>query len=315
MSDSKPDVYEDEKGRIVYRASSLGGCLKRLAAVRMGYTQLKVPGKMMKVFEAGHQAEVDCVKALEQDKMKVYDRQQEVGFRITQQLLVKGHIDGTIFDRNNDQYLLEVKSMNDEAWTEFVKHSWDTPGLVQKYKWQCSIYMLAKNLPLYFAAYNRDTDDVFSSIVLRPFVDYNEIAARVLTVEGMALNGNLPKECEQSFPCPVAYLHDQLPYELIDDEELDNHCIAYAAARIKRDASEAEMKGIRELIIKLMGDKEKVETSKAKVSMYEVRGAEYLDREALAKVVDLEEYTKRRKSHTNLRVTLKEDNASPTDAS
>ena len=311
----RPDVYEDDEGRIIYRASSLGSCTKRLAAVRMGYTQIPVPGKMMKVFKAGAEAEEAAVTDLERDKLKIYNRQAEVQLQVSNNILVVGHIDGRLYDRNNDEYVLEIKSMNDEAWNDFVKYSWDVPGLVQKYKWQCSIYMLAKHLPLYFAAYNRDTADIYTSIVLTPFFGYTDIAARVLTIEGMALNGTLPKECEQAFPCPVAYLHDTLPYEFIDDEELDNLAVAYAHARIKRDAGELELKGIRELIVKLMGDKEKIETKKAKLTFYEVRGAEYLDREELAKVLDLEQYTKRRNSHTNLRVTLKEAHATPPDAS
>jgi hypothetical protein len=68
--------------------------------------------------------------------------------------------------------VLEIKSMGDGPFKEFKRHRMDTPGLVQKYKWQFSAYMIAMERPLLLVAKSRNTGEIIEIPIDEPFYTY-----------------------------------------------------------------------------------------------------------------------------------------------
>lgn len=56
MGDDRPNTYEED-GKVIYRASSVGNCVKSLVASRLGYSPQDHPGWLMEKFDEGHVAE------------------------------------------------------------------------------------------------------------------------------------------------------------------------------------------------------------------------------------------------------------------
>ena len=270
---------------------------------------------MMKVFAAGHRIEDEV---LERFYPETRMRQQEVTLPLTNKIVVVGHIDG--FDIE-DGCLVEVKSQNKEEWDRFDREGWNA-GLFVKYKWQVSAYMLgmagvtSPPVVKLLRALRNDkgewTGDMDVSYVDRPFYTKEQIRARVLRIEAAAHTGVLVAECDNSFPCPYFYIHEEIDRELIDDDAIEQLAREYEEAR--RDESTA--KGRREatrkaLRVAIDGDKSRT-ASGIKITFYKASSAPRLDKELIEGFLSthdrtLDQFMRKGAESERLRVTIPEE--------
>lgn len=230
MSDDRPPVYEED-GRVIYRASAIGGCTKMLAAIRMGYSMSDTPERMREVFEAGNEAESRTIIELKNKGWEIGHQQEQVELQLTPRLVVRAHLDARAIDTP-----IEIKSTVGEI----------SDALWERYLWQFSVIMCATGKDLILVTWDRDERRITKTEIFKDLpLSRAQILQKVLEVERVAGLGVLPEVCDHPmYPCPVFRLHeDQLPLPLqIDDEEVDRYAREYDHAR----KEETRWKGIKD---------------------------------------------------------------------
>lgn len=288
------DVQVDPAtGHVIYRASALGGCTKRLILTRMGYDLIDPRGsdservqKVMARMDDGHEHEDTVVRKLAERGVIVYNRDGECVLPVSGKIMVMGHYDGV-----NDGRVVEIKSMGDKEWNEVWNNGnprWHV-GLWPRYQWQISVYMEALQLPCEIFFYNRDTEELQSFIKQVPFYDTTEIRTRVLSVERAARNYDPPGPCDMpSFPCPLFYMHesDRLEFEDGDDAVVQGLAEAYDRAKKERDDAEERYRKATKALLKAVGETGKFETLQGwKVTAYDP-GKGTLDRDKVLAFIE-----------------------------
>lgn len=233
----------------VYRASSLGYSLEQLVAPHLGYEPIAPPEWLQGHFDEGTRLEPIILDTLRDHGWEISAEQKEVEIEvIPDRAKVVGHLDGIGGPANAQVGVVEIKSMSGKSWEAFSQHGWDAPGLVQKYKWQASAYMLAAGLPHYMVAWNKVTEELHDVYVVEPFYTLSDIALKIGEAEKHIEEGTLPEGCTD-YPCPFFHLHapSDNPVQPAD-EELDGLMAKWLALddnektfKKQKDAIRAEM--------------------------------------------------------------------------
>jgi len=249
-------------------------------------------------------------KAVIDNLGSVTDTQQEVTIPILKDVSIVGHIDG-IWGGS----VLEVKSMGKDPYKAWIEKKWDTPGYVQKYKWQVSCYMHALNLGLVFVVKNRDNGEVKMEYVDEPFYGLDEIMGRVLEIEKWVRRGELPDECSVSqYPCPFYYLEQQKSLELMEDAVLDDLAVMLEEARVAEKAAKERVRVARVSIEDSLGERDRVETEKTKVTRYSQKRKRLDEDKMRGDGVEVDKYYVET-LYKGVRVTVKgEDNDGETES-
>ena len=257
---------------VVYRASELGGCSRFLIAKRMGYTLMPPPLKFQGYFERGQNAEDWAVERMTERGFVFRDRQKEVDLPIYGNVIVRGHIDGVVSDIDGDnEYLWECKRVSPQVYKSFQEHGWDAKyDLLDRYKWQTSVYMIATGLELRLELICETDEQVMMMPLFReiPFYTDSQIISRVIKLEALAQNGDLPETCDKpNYPCPVYYLpgHDEEDQDERDEvvEELAKAVVE--ATGVAKAAKDAETR-LRAELLTALGDRERVRGDEVTVS-------------------------------------------------
>lgn len=257
----------------VYRASALGYSLEALVAPHLGYEPVNPPEWIQAKFNEGHRIEPLAIGKLQklgwgiqtdqEDINSVGDNQIEVELEIIPgKAKVVGHLDGITYKvvgLTSRPSIVEIKRIYAKGWEQFKARGWDTPGLIQKYKWQASAYMLATGLPHVMVAWNADTEELAYAVTLEPFYTISDIANKLQACEDAIDAGVLPDGCTD-YPCAYFYLHENK--ENVPTESADNELEAVMAAWLEADKAEKvykkEKDSLREQIIALVGTDESV---------------------------------------------------------
>lgn len=220
---------------MIHRASGLGGCLKGQIAACLGMKPIEPDEASFTRMAEGQLHEDDVVARLRTDGYEVTRQQELVTIHSTDTYLarfagieqfaykwmVQGHLDGVL---TGDPFtptgpkVLEIKSMGKDAFRLFKAQGWEAPGLVQKYKWQLSVYMLATGLEALLIAKSRDSGELLRMPVEMPFYDLTDVTARVAYIEDHVARGQLPDDCPHDFFCPFKYLCTQAPADDVPDD-------------------------------------------------------------------------------------------------
>lgn len=182
---------------MIHRASGLGGCLKSQIAAALGMKPIPVDEMSALRMGEGQLHEDDVVARLVMDGATVMRQQEEVAITSDGNYgsvplkaevglstwAVLGHIDGVVITDVGGPRLLEIKSMGDSPWKMFQAKRWDTGGLIDKYKWQASIYMHCLNMEMLFVTKNRNSGQITQHGVEMPFYSLDQIAERVSYIE------------------------------------------------------------------------------------------------------------------------------------
>lgn len=297
----------------IIRASSLGGCTKAIGAGLLGYLPQEFPERYQGYMEEGDLHEGNIVARLERGGFEVIDSQREVNLWIIPGvLLVQGHIDGRFRHKveSSPWRLLEIKTMGETSYRTFEKMEWETPGLVQKYKWQISAYMLALQEPATLIVKNRNTGAQKGLEIEEPFYSLSEVRARCLEIWNWVQEGILPEKCEETYPCPFSYLHSPAELSLSDSEELFTLGREYQIITEKLKDLEGlkeVQRDLRQKIIVAMGKDKKLILPNMTISRWKQKSPPQLDIEAMKRDgIDLSKYRKQTE-HDRLRVKLEGD--------
>lgn len=257
---------------MIIRASSLGACVKSQIADHLGYTPMPHSEHILGVMKEGQLHEDDVVATLTAEGHTITRQQEEVNLGLSSSTveqatfnrevagsnpaggtLVQGHIDGVVRlpDVLGDK-VLEVKSMSHDVWKEFQAKGWEASGLVQKYQWQLSAYMLATGLEGYLVAKNRNTGQLLRFGVETPFHSLEEITERVAYIHDHVTSGVLPEGCPHDFFCQHKYLcerkAEESPPEVLHDPVLEGLLADYTTAQAQETTAKNRKKELREVL-------------------------------------------------------------------
>lgn len=311
MSDNRPPVYKDN-GTVVFRASSVGMSLKALVALIMGFEPVPPSKRLEEIFETGHRLEPEIVQGVRdqyatENYFQVYEVEEDTGeqieveLEVTDNAIIRGHVDGVAYKGGNNRYVVEAKSFSDSLYRQHINGKlFDSNPY---YRDQLTVYMEALGLPALYAVGLKETDEdgnvtlaeVDVEEIPTPPGDINKIKAKLIKAMDLAEKGELPVECDCNFFCPTPYLHEQTDEHVIDDADLslriDALCATYTKARQEEKNAEAKKKEVGKKIEKLLAENEieKGETDRFTVSQVSYNRTK-LDKKALRKVVNLEEF-------------------------
>lgn len=254
MSDEVYDrgaVYEDDQGRVIYRASALGRCTGALVRARLGVTGSAPPEVMQERFDEGHEFEARVIAAglgvdwtlLDARKLGQYGKvvEDHAGDQVELDLtwgdgtrVVRCHPDGIAVSGARfiggegggtaERRVVEAKFFGPDLFYETLSN-----GLSYPYKMQLSIEMHGSGLPaLYIIGKKERAEDGTVSLgevevweIDTPPLPLAEIKMRVLEVEGYVARGEIPP-CPVPFdyPCPYWADHDTKEVVEIADETM-----------------------------------------------------------------------------------------------
>lgn len=249
----------------IYRASSLGYSLCQLVAPHLGYEAIPPPEWLQEKFDEGKEIEPKVLADLENKGWKISasqatindigDYQHEFYLDIIPgQAVVRGHIDAFGQSHIYDDLVVEVKSTNDKYFKEIEEKGWNAGGLLDKYKWQISCYMLATGRPVALVWCRKSDEQLYVMYADEPFYSISDIALKIASAEEHIREGKIPDGCTD-FPCPYFYLHggaDNIPPEPAD-KDMDTLLTAWLEANKRKKIYEGEEKALREMIVEMAG--------------------------------------------------------------
>lgn len=264
MTDTRQDgwVYFTESGRPVYRASSLGGCIRSLTAARLGESSSPPNAGLRAAMEASGSLEDEIVRRVETElgDGKVIWQQKRVELPVSlhspkpneacvlcasgeHSAIVRGHIDGL---HQQSDSIIEIKALGK---TNFDKYN--SGGLLalgslgEKYMIQASVYSAAtgRKIRMVIGEKLKRDDGTFEigELIIEPahsgetFYPLADIYDRIRTIEDYASRDELP-ECTSG--CregdPYGEVHIFAPVNQGDDD-LEELLRSYedVASRIK----------------------------------------------------------------------------------
>lgn len=202
---SKPAVYEDPLGNIIYRASALGWCLNSLIYARLDYEPQPPPEYLQEKFdESSSYEQIALDRYIDQEhgaqQLRTYDTQVQVQIEVTSSIFIRGHIDAVV-----DYKPIEIKSP-----ATFLYKKWSVrSNIPRSYLYQISCYILRRG-PLHLVIANKEDEN--APLVIHRFTEppitMEEIRQRILSIEYQAAS-NIPQEtCEYDmYPCPYFRFH------------------------------------------------------------------------------------------------------------
>lgn len=255
----------------VYRASSLGYSLENLVAPFLGYDPIPPPAWLQEKFDEGTALEPQVLAELESFGWTLATTQPEVNSEGDHQLevtlevipgvaTVRGHLDATGIEADGfPTRVVEVKSMAEKSFRECSQLAWNTPGLIQRYKWQLSAYMLATGLQGVLVVCSKGEDGLKNLLYMyadEPFYSISDIANKLSQAEAHIRDGVIPEGCTD-YPCPYFYLHEVKEEPEPADSQLDGLMNAWLEANRKAKIYKGEADALREMIVEYVGQEGK----------------------------------------------------------
>lgn len=278
------------------------------------------PGeKMQAVFDRGSDTEVVVLAELESLGYVIDGMQDEVIVEINDDVCVMGHTDGLISHTElwgtTRRKVLEIKRMNDAYWRVVKEGGWHVDGLMSKYRWQVSSYMVATGNECAFVAKNGETGELLWLFAEEPFYTREQLRARVMQVEAMARGFTVAGdyECDNDdYPCPFFYTHTTKKadegVEVLNGEEAERvEALAtkYADAKRRERDAKAEAKRLGSEIRGVLGSREKIAAGVARVTSYTGTSTRFNWGGARDDGIDVDKY-RSVSSYDALRVTIDE---------
>lgn len=215
--DNRPAVYL-EGNTAIYRASAIGHCPKALWAARSGMDRRPIPKVILDAMDEGTRLEPIILQKLfdEYEFTYGYQGQQfqvelDVGTFNGIRCVVRGKMDEKGHQASNPLYgdlPIDVK-----AFGQTLVDQYRTKGLLSLpgYAWQQSVYGHGTgNTHFLMPIYNKATGEIEPwtlDPIAVPFT-FEQIRNRVMTIEEMFHEGNMPAECPADYACQYPYLHE-----------------------------------------------------------------------------------------------------------
>jgi hypothetical protein len=256
---SDSPIVQVVDGEVIYRASSVGSCLRKLWAARSGYQAAPTPEKMQAAYDRGHEAEPKILAALEARGWELRNRQGEVFFQVytTQSgtvISVIGHYDCEARLPNTVLWLpCDVKNFGPAFVSEYKSH-----GISNKphYQWQQSIYVMGHDTARQYLmpVWDYENEDFVASSLypLDPPFTLPDLEVRLHGIEKLYAESVEPP-CTLEYPCPYWKLHDKKV-----QSEIPEAAKVLITARQNADAKIKFWSGLKDTmtdeILKVLGD-------------------------------------------------------------
>lgn len=205
---------------VLYRASAIGGCPRKLWGARSGYPARPPSPKMQAIFDRGHELEPIILAALQAKGWQLRNYQGEVLFQVFTLpsgtvISVIGHFDcearypltgqeaNPTHDANWSEWLpCDVKGFGPDLVSEYLSHGIDN---LPHYQWQQSVYVIGHDSAKAFLmpVWDKEKGELLSSSLYPRFPDITlaEIEEKLLSVELAYVNSEMP-DCTGEYPCP-----------------------------------------------------------------------------------------------------------------
>jgi hypothetical protein len=257
---SRPDVYRDDSGTWVYRASSIGGCTRSLVAARLGIPSAPPPERLQATFEEGHRQEGLIESYLESRGMPVMESQKTVRFRVDDDVLIVGHVDGFVNFPGHGKCVMEGKGLGKNYLQQYDEGGFEAMGVVgRKYKWQAAIYMHATGLPMVYVVRSKITGESRVTVMTVPPVSEEEIYFKLGQIEAFAKRDEFPP-CDAGCSAWTSFywdIHDP-DEDVVEAPELEPMLDTYLKLK---EALEADQE-----VLKQLGDELKKSIGKGKTA-------------------------------------------------
>lgn len=315
--DNRPNVYYDPKasngdGAWVYRASSLGMCVRALAGIGQDYKDARnaeTQAMLDRTAKEGQRHEAHVLEDLTETGWRIVEQQTLVEIPVLPGVIIRGHTDGIITKGASGKHrLLEVKSMSTKVFQR-----WQAEGFAafDKYAYQISAYMHATNLDVVYVVKRREDGlvDLKHLKADQPPVKWGAVVRKVALAEKHRKAGSLPA-CDagasEKYMCPLWYLHDEedtTANEVLDDytlalvEKLVEERVSLKQVEEAGAAAEKARKEVDAQIVNLVGGVGRVVTETG-LSVAVVNGSNTtLDKDKLREALgaDLTKYEKKTK--------------------
>lgn len=227
MADHRPNRYI-ESGRVIYRASALGSCIKSLVALGLGITPSDHPDWLLTKFQQGIDDEpvvLDMLRPnwviMDEQTGHYYewdDGQLYVQVNVGTRVVIRGHADGIatcykapVYDTDwkvRDKRVVEVKCVTEDYGHTIIQK------LPPMYAWQVSVYGGFYQLPVMLALGIKDDTGTVVNVVTEMIDELpytmGQVKARVMYAEQCIESGELPNCDAKMWPCPFAWLCDDV---------------------------------------------------------------------------------------------------------
>lgn len=244
MADNRPSRYE-ENGRVIYRASALGSCMKALVALGLGHTGTDFPDWLYERFAEGVAGEPWVIDQLrsnwrimderEGHNYQWDDGQLYVEINVGSGIVIRGHADGIgtcflspVYEdgygetewHTGDKRVIEVKCATEDYTTTVLR------GLPELYAWQISVYGGFFHLPAMLAIGVKDQQTRELVNVVTQMWDempytMAQVKMRVMEIESWIDKGELPNCDHKQWPCPYQWLCDDVIGERTTDDMIE----------------------------------------------------------------------------------------------
>lgn len=242
MADNRPSRYI-ENGRVIYRASALGMCMKSLVAMGLGHKPEPHPDFLLKRFQQGVDGEPVVLKMLSENWvleyeassmhwLKWHDGQILVEMPVGQHVTIRGHADGIgkcfkapVLEYGESDWvpgevrMIEVKCVTEDYARVLLKK------LPFYYIVQVAVYSQVLGFPPMLALGIKDDDGVVQHVVtemIEPELTLREVKQRVMEIEGWVERGELPKCDHPNWPCQYSWMCDSPGGPVTEDWELES---------------------------------------------------------------------------------------------
>ena len=273
----RPLAYEDEDGRIVYRASALGGCDGALVRARLGVTGAPPSDFMQTRFDEGTDWEArvlerglevakddglgDWLATQDRGILELHGRVVEAAGDVLQvetevawgNKVVRCHPDGILVSRDDlRQAVCEVKFLGPDMAAEKIRgiKKDRLAGLGDSYAWQAAIEMLSTGLPmLYIIGWKSVTENIKGERVVTIgdvdvfWFDVDDVPFSLKDVKArvLGIEGHVTRGTMPACPVPLMY---PCPYwaehEKVEKAELDDAELVHLLESYGRNAVRRE---------------------------------------------------------------------------
>lgn len=251
---SDSPIVQIVNGEVLYRASSVGGCPRKLWGARSGYPAKPPSAKMQAIFDRGHELEPIILAALEAKGWELRNYQGEVLFQVFTLpsgtiISIIGHFDcearypllGQEANPSHDKdwsewYPCDVKGFGADLVSEYLSHGIDN---LPHYQWQQSIYVIGHDTAKAFLmpVWDKEKGELLSSSLYPriPDITLEDIANKLAAIEHAYLNSQMP-DCTGDYPCPFFGQLCEKPAAAPREDVVPEEAILFIIARNNADA-------------------------------------------------------------------------------
>jgi hypothetical protein len=243
---SDAPIVQTLPNEILYRASSVGSCPRKLWAARSGMEAKPTTAKMQAIFDRGKELEPVILRALQDKGWELRNYQGEVLFQVFTLpsgtvISIIGHYDceARYPLPNGNSFIwsewlpCDVKGFGPDLVSEYLSHGIDN---LPHYQWQQSIYIIGHDTAKSFLMpiWDKEKNELLSSSLYPriPDITLQDIETKLLGIERHYLESTMPP-CSNEFPCPFYYLHDTVE---TPDDDLPSEAELFVTARQSADA-------------------------------------------------------------------------------